>query len=505
MDERSRREDPLLQLSKRERLIAERFAEGLTYREIGEALYIAPTTVRTHIAAIYGKLGIRNKAALVRIWTEARNRGGGTEGEETPRVGEGQDAFFTGRTGADLDEPAPGLRAAIAVLPFENLAGDERWTRLADGISEDIITDLARHGDLTVIARSSSFAFRDRHVDVREIGRQLGVRYLLEGSIQAADGRIRVTAQLIDAQTRAHLWAERYDRDEGDLFAVQDDVVQQVAGALLGWEGRISRAERRRARRGTPSSLAAYERYLLAYEAEAKLTRAETMRAIELVESALALDPTLARAWLVRAYALHHAVLFGWTENPEATKRAYEQSIVRAHELDPADGAILIEVGDLRTEAGDLAGARAAYEEAARVAANHGDTLALLAKYFAGTLGRPEEARAMMQRAFRFNPGAPPLYFYNQLRVAYLLGDFQDAIAAARQSPDTAVTKLFLAMSLARLGRDAESEEVVRALRRDHPEFNPMRVCGTVWLLDARAQAAVREGLHRIGQYTSSA
>lgn len=104
----------------------------------------------------------------------------------------------------------------------------------------------------------------------------------------------------------------------------------------------------------------------------------------------------------------------------------------------------------------------------------------------------------MMQRAFRFNPGPPPLYFYNQLRVAYLLGDFQDAVAAARHSPDTGLTKLFLAMSLARLGRTAESEEVVRALGRDHPDFDPISVCEVPWSLDASAQAAVREGLRSI-------
>jgi TolB-like protein/Flp pilus assembly protein TadD len=397
-----------------------------------------------------------------------------------------------GRPGPAVSEPEFGWRAAIAVLPFANLAADERWSRLADAISEDIITDLARHGDLTVIARSSSFAYRDRHADVREIGRELGVRYLLEGSIQAADRRTRVTAQLIDAQTRAHVWAERYDRDEGDLFVIQDEVVQQVAGALLGWEGRISRAERRRAHGAKPSSLLAYERYLLAYEAEAKLTRTDTERALELVESALELDPTLARAWLVRGYALAHTVLFGWAENPEAAQRSYEESILRAYALDPGDGTVLIEVGDVRAAAGDVRGACAAYEEAARVAANHGDTLALLAKYVVGTLGRPEEARTMMARAFCFNPGAPSLYFYNQLRVAYLLGDFEDAISAARQSPDTALTRSYLAMSLAQLGRVQEAEEVVRALRRDYPEFDPHSLCDQPYLLDARPRCRAR-------------
>ena len=398
-------------------------------------------------------------------------------------------------------EPEAGWRAAIAVLPFANLAGDERWNRLADGISEDTITDLARHSDLTVIARSSSFAFRDRHVDAREIGRELGVRYLLEGSIQAAGGRMRVTAQLIDAQTRAHLGAERYERDEGDLFVVQDDVVQQVAGALLGWEGRISRAERRRAQRGRHR---AWRRTSAIYwrmkQNPSSRVRTPCGRSSWRKAPWRSTRRSPGPGWCAPMHWTTSCCLAGrrTRKPPKRVYEAYEQSILRAHELDPADGTILIEIGDLRAKAGDLAGARAAYEEAARVAANHGDTLALLAKYFVGALGRPEEAQAMMQRAFRFNPGTPPMYFYNQLRVAYLLGDFQDAVAAARHSPDTALTKLFLAMSLARLGCDAETEEVVRALRRDHPAFDPMSVCEYPWLLDARAQTAVREGLRSI-------
>ena len=484
MDQERPQEDPLIRLSRRERAIAQRFAEGLTYREIGEALYIAPSTVRTHIATIYRKLEIRNKAALVRLWADYQNSYGWTDSPMPPAD--------------DVGESTPGWRATIAVLPLTNLSGDERWTRLADGISEDIITDLARHSDLTVIARSSSFAFRGRDVDAREIGHRLGARYLLEGSIQASHGRVRVTAQLIDAQSGAHVWAERYDREEVDLLIVQDDIVQDVAGALLGWEGRISRAERRRVRHSTPSSLKAYELYLLAYEAEAKLTRPESERAIELAEAALELDPTLARAWLVRGYALQHSAIFGWAKNVEEAMRSCGESMLRAQELDPTDGAILIEIGDLRAEAGDTKGACAAYEEAARVAANHGDTLALLAKYAVGSLGRPEDARAMMLRAFRLNPGAPPLYFYNQLRVAYLLGDFDDAVAAARQSPDTALTRIFLAMSLAQLDRDSEAAEVTRALRRDHPDFDPACLYNEPYLLDRRAQAAVREGLRKI-------
>jgi TolB-like protein/class 3 adenylate cyclase len=273
--------------------------------------------------------------------------------------------YRAGPRGADSNHlsnrsgPQTGLRAAIAVLPFENLVGDERWERLAAGICEDIITDLARHADLSVIARSSTLPFKDRPADVRRIGRELGVRYLLEGSIQAGSGRIRVTAQLIDAETGFHEWAERYDRDETDLLLVQDDIVQHVAGALVGWEGRISRAARRRAQRTSLSSLAAYERYLLAYELESKMTRANTARAIELVDSALALDPTLARAWLVRAYCWDHMATFGWAQDVDAANKIRRESIIRAHEIDSSDGTILIEFGDLRAEEGDHAGARA--------------------------------------------------------------------------------------------------------------------------------------------------
>lgn len=159
----------------------------------------------------------------------------------------------------------------------------------------------------------------------------------------------------------------------------------------------------------------------------------------------------------------------------------------------------MLDFGDLRAMEGDLTGARAAYEEAARLGTNHGDTLALLAKYVVGLLGRPEQARAMMERAFRLNPGAPPLYFSNQLRVAYLCGDYETAVAAAQQSSDTALTKLFLAMSLAQLGCESKSEGVVKDLRSKFPDFDPATVCGVPWLLDPGAQAAIRVGLKRIG------
>jgi adenylate cyclase len=146
-------------------------------------------------------------------------------------------------------------KPSIAVLPFENLSGDPKEERLAGGLTEDVITDLSRYRELFVIARNSTDAYRGKHVDVRQIARELGVQYVLEGSLQTDGKRVRITAQLIDAMTGNHVWSERYDRALDDLFAVQDEVTQQIAGTLGGYEGRLAQASRERARRKPPESL----------------------------------------------------------------------------------------------------------------------------------------------------------------------------------------------------------------------------------------------------------
>jgi TolB-like protein len=146
------------------------------------------------------------------------------------------------------------LRPGIAVLPFDNLGGDEATGRLADGITEDIITDLTRFRDLDVIARNSTEVYRGRAVDIREVGKDLGVGYVLEGSIQRQADRVRVTAQLIDADTGAHLWSERWDRPAGDVFAVQAEIADDVAARLGGW-GLVQQSDRAKVRRKPTSSL----------------------------------------------------------------------------------------------------------------------------------------------------------------------------------------------------------------------------------------------------------
>ena len=174
-------------------------------------------------------------------------------------------------------------KASIAVLPFENIGGDSKWDRFADGITEDIITDLSHSKDLIVIARNSTEVYKGKPADIRQVGRDLGVKYVLEGSIQPLGERIRVTAQLVEAASGSHVWSERYDRPVDDLFAVQNDVTQKIAATLAGYEGAVAEAERSLMRRKPPGDLTAYDTYLLGMEAKHKVTKESLDRSRRLI------------------------------------------------------------------------------------------------------------------------------------------------------------------------------------------------------------------------------
>ncbi len=181
------------------------------------------------------------------------------------------------------------------MLPFANLAGDEATGRLADGLTEDIITDLSRYREIDVIAHNSTEVYKGKAVDVRQVGRDLNVRYVLEGSVQREGDQIRVTAQLIDAASGAHLWSERWDKPSKDFFAVQSDIADQL-GNRLGGGGVIEKAEQESARRSRPEDFSAYELYLAARSESARATPEGAKNAIKLFKKALAADPRLARA-----------------------------------------------------------------------------------------------------------------------------------------------------------------------------------------------------------------
>jgi adenylate cyclase len=365
------------------------------------------------------------------------------------------------------------VKPTIAVLPFDSFAGDERWQRIADGIVEEIITDLVRHGEMGVIARHSTFAFKDKRMDLREVGRSLGANYLLVGSVQFSGGQVRLNVQLVDTEAGTHLWAARLQRSEGDLFELEDAIVETVAGTLCGMEGAVVRAQLARLNRKRPAVLEAFELFLLGQEREKAFERESVFEAIDLLNRSLALDPTYARAWLVLAYCWEQVETYCWQVNVESAGRERRRAILKAAELDPNDPLVKLDMGDMLFAEGHEAAARSAYQQSLAGSWTNADALALIAKYVGGILGRPTEAQELMDRALRLNPYAPSWYHMNKLRVCYLARDYGAALQEAHASPETPITRLFQALTLVELGQKDEADRAVAELRKRYPAFDP--------------------------------
>jgi adenylate cyclase len=400
--------------------------------------------------------------------------------------------------------PAPGSRAAaekpsIAVLPFTSFAADERWERIADGIVEEIITDLVRHGEMAVIARSSTFVFKGKSLDLREVGRSLCADYLLVGSIQTSDNKIRLNVQLVDAETGVHLWADRLERSAGDIFDLEDAVVEAVAGSVCGMEGAVVQAQLARLGRRRPATLESFELFLLGLEGERTFDRERTLESIDFLQQSLVLDPKFARAWLVLAYCWEHVATCFWQIDVHMAQKERRSAIAKAAELDPNDPLVKIEAGDVYFEDGNHTAAKAAFEQALASGRTNADAMTLVAKYVACILGRPEEAQAVMDRALRLNPFAPAWYHMNKLRVSFFVRDYVSGLEAVSRSPETPTTRLFEALCLAGVGRHNEARRAVADMARHYPEFDPSSLVKEAWINGADALDHFHRGLKGLG------
>jgi adenylate cyclase len=389
--------------------------------------------------------------------------------------------------------PASGLRAggtpalpnsaplplpdkpSIAVLPFQNMSGDPEQEYFADGIAEDVITLLSKSHGLFVIARNSTFTYKGRAVDVKTVGRELGVRYVLEGSVRKAGGRVRVTAQLIEAATGGHLWAERYDRDLSDIFAVQDEITASVSSAILP---NVERSERERASRKPPDSLDAWECYQRGLWHYARNDVREVERATGFFERAVALDPGFAEAHARLAGALStRAVRFGnFADRQLLIPRAVE-SARRSIALDPG-GALGRGVFSL------LLMFLERHEEAiteADLAVSLDPNSASALGYQGGARafgGRPREAVTPIEMAMRLSPFDPqtPQWLHFLGRANYLMGAYARAVETAgglcRSYPAHRPAYLTLLAGLGQIGRREEAERIAaEAITRFGDEF----------------------------------
>jgi TolB-like protein/class 3 adenylate cyclase/Flp pilus assembly protein TadD len=368
-------------------------------------------------------------------------------------------------------EPA-SASTSVAVLPFDNLGGDEQTGRLADGITEDIITDLSRFNAIEVMARNSVEVYKDKAVDIRRIGRDLNVRYVMEGSIQRQGDSFRITAQLIDAESGGHLWSDRWDRPVADLFAVQTELAEHVAAKLAGDTGIVLSADREAAKRKRPSDLTAYDLYLLGSAAIYRETPEDNKQAIALLKQSLEIDPDLARAW--RALSLAHLQKIWWGDNAEDRRLGLEAA-ERAIKHDPRDADAHAMLGIWLSVAGiDLKRAEIEFKRALQLNPNSADILAYYAGFVENALN-PEHAVELAERAIRLSPDGPLWAAGLYRSVFYHVGRFEEAWHWHETRPrgrKDFKDYHYDAILLAELGRAEEARAAVAEMLKVFPDHS---------------------------------
>jgi adenylate cyclase len=401
-----------------------------------------------------------------------------------------------------ISQPVVAPRLSIVVLPFANMSNDPEQEFFADGIAEDVITALSRYSSLFVIARNSSFTYKGRAVDVKQVGRQLGVRYVLEGSLRKAGNRIRVTAQLVEAEIGKHVWAERYDRDLADIFAVQDEITGAVTIAIAP---AIAHAEQQRAMRKPPGSLDAWSAYQRGLWHLAKFSLEGNALSEKFFQRAVDLDPTFAGGYRGLAFAQWQAAASGFQTRrlPEAQISA--EALARwAVELDGADAEARAFLGEMFLYRGDHEGALAEAERALTMMPNLADAHGVrgAALIFSG---RPEEGLPAVRTCIRLDPRAPEMAVrLNWVTLGlYLSRKYEPAIEAAkrgiRSHPDFPSTYRWLAAALGQIGQTVEAKEALEKATAVAPASFEIFVSRRVPWHRPEDYAHMLEGLRKAG------
>jgi adenylate cyclase len=366
--------------------------------------------------------------------------------------------------------PAPtgAERPSIAVLPFSNMSSDTEQGFFADGITEDIITALSRFPGLMVIARNSTFTYKGKAVNVTEVGRDLGVRYVVEGSVRRAGNRIRVTVQMVDAANGEHIWAERYDRELADMFELQDELCHSIAATL---PGRVEMAAMQQVSRKLPEDMAAYDYLLAAKIHHHKGTREDNAMALDLLQKAINLDPNFASAYAWKACTLGQAMVRGyvgeeekaWTDSLDAVRKAYE-----IDNNDVEANRILCEVAMYER---DWEKARLHQERALKLNPNDPRLIAQRGELLTW-LGDAEEGAKAVETAMRHDPFDAHTRAHLLGRALYLLRRYDAALDAYKLISSPSERRIAdMAACYAQLGKDAEAKTRVEAVLLEDPEF----------------------------------
>jgi adenylate cyclase len=393
-------------------------------------------------------------------------------------------------------------KPSIVVLPFSNLSGDAGQEYFADAITSDIITGLARFRELFVISSNSSFRYKGQSVDIKEIGRELGVRFALEGSVRRSEDRLRVTTQLINTMTDEHVWTETYDREltAASVFAVQDTITQQVLAALASKQGRLSASIADSAQHKDTDSLEAYELNAMAEQLlRTGLSEIPNRKMQEYWRKAIEKDPDFALAYMGLGWVEMRSYWGGWSPDPEESlKQALEYGL-KALALDENLAMVHGLLGDVYASMGQLDRGIAEHAKARALNPNDPDIKSESAAYLAYA-GRVDEAIALMAEAVRLNPFYPDWYLWNVAIAHYPARHYDVVIDAVERMQDpTADALLFLAASYAQLGRTAEAEAIMKRVLALDPEATVAKWAAQQPYKNLNDLEHYKEGLRKAG------
>ena len=416
------------------------------------------------------------------------------------RVWKWHPSATTSAISRSVAKPEPNVAAAsIAVLPFTNMSGDPEQEYFSDGISEDIITDLSKIGGLTVIARNSSFTYKGRSVDLRTVGRDLGVRSVLEGSIRRAGKRVRITAQLIDAATSTHLWADRYDRDLTDIFEVQDEVVEKIVGALAVT---LTQGEQQRLRRHGTSNVEAYECWLRARALLTRGTRELIVEARAMYRRAIEFDHNFAAPHAGLAFAAIADHTSGWALDSAQALLEAERWARRALELNDQEPVSHMALGNVLLWRRDHKGALAEFARMIALDPNfaQGHTATGLALMYAGEPARALEPFAI---AMRLDPHYPDIVLHFLAQANFSLGKYeiaaQQLLDRIARNPSTDASRMLLASCYGHLGRAEDARTVWAELLKVNPDFSLMQRARVLPYKNPDDFQRILEGLAKAG------
>ncbi|MBY3043210.1 adenylate/guanylate cyclase domain-containing protein [Rhizobium ruizarguesonis] len=380
---------------------------------------------------------------------------------EPVRVYRVRHSAIADRKGEPEPLPLPS-EPSIAVLPFTNMSGDAEQDVFTDGLTEDLITDLSRNATLFVIARHSTFAYKGKSIDIRVIARDLGVRYLLEGSARRAAGRVRINVQLIDAINGNHLWADRFDRDLEDIFAVQDEVTARIVEALIG---RLATQPPR----SRPNSMEAYD-LCVRGRGLIGISPAAARESRVLLQRAITLDPDYAEAHRLLAFHLWQA----WAQwgEPEIPNRLVAVAMAeKAVKLDPNDAGCRFVLGHLLAYERRWPESDAEFATALEIDPNYADAWADMSD-FSVLSGKPATAVEQVQKALRLNPRPPKWYYWDLGFAQYAACQYKAAVVTLRnEATYQTISRRVLAASLAQLGRMDEAHQEGELFMASNPHF----------------------------------